>query len=96
MANELDIKREAIKDDKDLYTRYGLIVNNPIDIDVINQFKADIEASKKVSEKEANALLGELYYANKNYVEAFNAYTRSKINTDDVNGDFFGGLWEGG
>lgn len=93
MANELDVKRDIIKDDKDLYTRYGLIVNSEINDEVINKFKADIEASKKVSEKEANALLGELYYANKNYVEAFNCYTRSKINTDDVNGDFFGGLW---
>ena len=92
MANEL-VKAEEIKNDKDLYTRYGLIINNPVTDEVVEQFKADIEASKKVSDKEANALLGELYYAVGNYMEAFNAYTKSKINTDDVNGDFFGGLW---
>ena len=93
MANDLQIKSEEIKNDKELYTRYGLIINNPVTNEVVEQFKADIEASKKVSDKEANALLGELYYSVGNYLEAFNAYTKSKINTDDVNGDFFGGLW---
>lgn len=92
MANEL-LKVDEIKNDKDLYTRYGLIINNPITNEVIDKFKLDIEGSKKVSDKEANALLGELYYSQGNYLEAFNAYTKSKINTDDVNGDFFGGLW---
>ena len=93
MANELQIKGEEIKNDKELYTRYGLIINNEVTNEVVEQFKADIANSKKVSDKEANALLGELYYSVGNYMEAFNAYTKSKINTDDVNGDFFGGLW---
>lgn len=93
MSNELALKAEEIKNDKELYNRYGIIINNEITNEVIDQFKADILASKKVSEKEANALLGELYYSKGNYLEAFNAYTKSKINTDDVNGDFFGGLW---
>ena len=92
MANDL-VKATEIKNDKELYTRYGLIINNPLTPEVIESFKNDLEISKKVSDKEANALLGELYYANGNYLEAFNAYTKSKINTDDVNGDFFGGLW---
>ena len=92
MANDL-IKAEEIKNDKELYNRYGLIINNEVNTEVIEQFKKDIEISKKVSDKEANALLGELYYSVGNYIEAFNAYTKSKINTDDVNGDFFGGLW---
>ncbi len=92
MSNDL-IKATELKNDKELYTRYGLIINSPLTSEAIESFKNDIEISKKVSSKEANALLGELYYANKNYVEAFNAYTNSKINTDDVNGDFFGGLW---
>lgn len=93
MSNELTVKTNEIKNDKELYSRYGLIINNEITDEVIENFKNDIEASKKVSDKEANALLGELYYSRGNYVEAFNAYTKSKINTDDVNGDFFGGLW---
>ena len=93
MDNELMLKTEEIKNDKELYNRYAVIINNPVTDEVVNQFKHDIEHSKKVSEKEANALLGELYYSTGNYLEAFNAYTKSKINTDDVNGDFFGGLW---
>ena len=93
MDNELMLKPEEIKNDKELYNRYAVIINNPVTEEVVNQFRCDIEHSKKVSEKEANALLGELYYSTGNYLEAFNAYTKSKINTDDVNGDFFGGLW---
>lgn len=92
MANDLAIKASEIKNDKELYNRYGLIINNPINDEVIEQFKRDINASKKVSEKEANALLGELYYSVGNYIEAFNAYTLSKINTDEVNSDFFSNL----
>lgn len=93
MNNDLVLKTEEIKNDKELYNRYAVIINSPVTEEVVQQFKADIEASKKVSEKEANALLGELFYSTGNYLEAFNAYTKSKINTDDVNGDFFGGLW---
>ena len=81
MANELQIKGEEIKNDKELYTRYGLIINNEVTNEVVEQFKADIANSKKVSDKEANALLGELYYSVGNYMEAFNAYTKSKINS---------------
>ena len=92
MSNDL-IKASEIKDDKELYSRYGLIINSEITDEVIEQFSKDIAVSKKVSDKEANALLGELYYSRGNYLAAFNAYTKSKINTDDVNGDFFGGLW---
>lgn len=93
MDNKLALKTDEIKNDKELYSRYAVIINNPVNDEVINKFKHDIENSKKVSDKEANALLGELYYSTGNYLEAFNAYTKSKINTDDVNGDFFGGLW---
>ena len=56
MSNELALKAEEIKNDKELYNRYGIIINNEITNEVIDQFKADILASKKVSEKEANAL----------------------------------------
>jgi len=93
MSNEIVIKPNEIKNDKELYTRYGLIINTQISDEIIEQFKQDISVSKKVSEKEANALLGELYYSQGKYVEAFNAYTLSKINTDDVNGDFFSNVW---
>ena len=56
MDNELMLKTEEIKNDKELYNRYAVIINNPITEEVVNQFRHDIENSKKVSEKEACAL----------------------------------------
>lgn len=93
MANDIALQPDIIKDEKDLYKRYGLIINSEIDDQVIAKFKNDIILSKKVNDKEANALLGELYYSQGKYREAFDAYNQSKINSEDVNGDFFGGLW---
>ena len=42
MSNDLALKSEEIKNDKDLYTRYGIIINSEITNEVIDQFKTDI------------------------------------------------------